>query len=261
MVPSTHWWRDSQSTEPTEKGSGKRKLSTKFYWGKRLAMGQSRESLKVEINYDKIAEPAAANVALQGLAFQSSTNKGQGEAHLAIDNDTNPNFLNGFCSQTTTELQPWWTVDLRRGYLIDNVTITSQISKQQSLLPWAEIHVGENIEAYGMYNPVCAVIPSMSSGETRSFPCGGIIGRYITVMIPNRIDTLTLCEVQVAVLNVPDRQLGFKIKSISNTGSNLYTEVVFLKVKQQLSRKVRTLSWGIDNVLQRDNQTCIPMKT
>ncbi|XP_018416129.1 PREDICTED: fucolectin-like [Nanorana parkeri] len=203
----------------------------------------------------------AANVALQGLAFQSSSNQGGGEAHLAIDDNPTPNLLTGSCSQTTRELQPWWTVDLRRGYLIDNVTITSQLSNQQSLLPWAEIHVGEDIRGYGIYNPVCAVIPSMSSGETRSFPCGGKIGRYITVVIPNRIDTLTLCEVQVAVLNIPDRLLGVKITSMFNADANLYTEVAIQKTKQNLKSVGRTLSWGIDHVLQRDQKTCIPMKT
>ncbi|CAI9621547.1 unnamed protein product [Staurois parvus] len=142
-------------------------------------------------------------MALQGLAFQSSSNLGWGEAYLAIDNNTNPNLLYGSCSQTTYEFQPWWTVDLRRGYLINNVTITNQMSNQKSLLSGAEIHVGEDIQGYGIYNPICAIIPLMSSGETRSFPCGDIYGRYITVVIPNRSDTLTLCEVQVAVLNMP----------------------------------------------------------
>ncbi|XP_040179422.1 fucolectin-like [Rana temporaria] len=217
--------------------------------------------LLLALHYETRVEAAGANVALRGLAFQSSSNQGWGEAYLAIDNNTNPNLLYGSCSQTTYEFQPWWTVDLRRGYLIDNVTITNQMNKQQSLLLGAQIHVGKDIQGYGIYNPICAVIPSMSSGETRSFPCGGIYGRYITVVIPNLTDMLTLCEVQVAVLNIPDRQLGLKIKSVSNAGSNLSAEVMITKFKQQLASKIRTLSLGIDNVLQRDNQTCIPMKT
>ncbi|XP_068106489.1 fucolectin-7-like [Hyperolius riggenbachi] len=147
--------------------------------------------------------------------------------------------------------------------MINNVTITSQINSQETLQPWAEIHVGEDIQDYGLYNPICAVITSMLPGETKSFFCGGIIARYITVVIPNRVDILTLCEVQVSVFSVPDFQIGVKIHSVSNAGSNLLqnTERMIQQVRQEIKTTVRTLGWGVDNILQRDNQTCIPMMT
>ncbi|XP_075042712.1 fucolectin-like [Mixophyes fleayi] len=213
------------------------------------------------LHYEANVASVAVNVALQGLALQSSTVLGQGEANLAIDGNSNPNYLQGSCSQTTSEYQPWWTVDLRRGYLIANVTITSQMNSGSTQVPWAEIHVGESTEGYGVYNPSCSTISSMAAGATMSFPCGGIIGRYVTVVIPNRIDTLTLCEVQVGVLNIPDRQLGVMVQTVSNSGSDLLhnTEIVMQQLRQKIKSTVRTLGWGTDNVLQRDNQTCIPM--
>ncbi|KAM4021015.1 fucolectin-like isoform 2-T2 [Anomaloglossus baeobatrachus] len=204
---------------------------------------------------------SAVNVALQGLAFQSSSIPGQGEAHRAIDGNTNTDYRSGSCSQTGSEYQPWWTVDLRRGYLINTVTITSQLTTVSSQVPWAEIHVGESLEGYGVYNPSCSVITSMPAGATSIVPCFGIIGRYITVVIPNRVDTLTLCEVQVAVLNVPDRQLGLTITSASTLGSNLLqnTEMMMQMLKDIAKKKIRMLTRGIDNVI-RDNQTCIPLQ-
>ncbi|XP_073405059.1 fucolectin-like [Dendrobates tinctorius] len=209
------------------------------------------------LKYETKVESVAVNVALQGLAFQSSSYLGQGEAHLAIDGNTNTDYRSGSCSKTTYEYQPWWTVDLRRGYLINTVTITSQLMDQAddltSQVPWAEIHVGESLEDYGVYNPSCSVIKSMPAGSTTSVPCFGSIGRYITVVMPNRFDTLTLCEVQVAVINVPDRQLGLMITSQSSIGSNLLqnTETLIQMLKENAKTNIRMLTRGIDNIIQR----------
>ncbi|XP_071979035.1 fucolectin-like [Engystomops pustulosus] len=217
----------------------------------------------VGVEYLVQVDAAAVNVVLNGLAFQSSSVPGQGEAHRAIDGNTNTDFLKGSCSQTTSEYQPWWTVDLRRGYIITNVTITSQSASATSPVPWAEIHVGESMEGYGVYNPKCSVISSMAPGSTGTFSCGGIFGRYLTVVIPSRIDTLTLCEVQVGVLNVPDRQVGLTIRSVSTSGSDLLQnqDIIIKMLRHKLKKYIRILSRGVDNVLQRDNQTCVPMKT
>ncbi|XP_073497856.1 uncharacterized protein [Phyllobates terribilis] len=214
----------------------------------------------VGLKYETKVE-SVVNVALQGLAFQSSSNPGQGEAHRAIDGNTNTNYQSGSCSKTAYEYQPWWTVDLRRGYQINTVAITSQLTTVTSQLPWAEIHVGESLEGYGVYNPSCSVIKSMPAGSTTIVPCFGIFGRYITVVIPNRIDTLTLCEVQVTVINVPDRQLGLMITSQSSVGSNLLqnTEMMVLMLKEKAKTNMRMLTRGIDNVIQRDNNTCVPL--
>ncbi|XP_075690646.1 fucolectin-like [Rhinoderma darwinii] len=210
------------------------------------------------LKYETNVQSSAVDLTLKGLAFQSSSVRGQGEAHLAIDGNSNSDFLKGSCSQTSYEYQPWWTVDLRRGYLIANVTITSLLKSQTMAVTWAEVHVGESLQDYGVYNPSCSVITSLNPGTTTTFPCDGIIGRYVTVVIPGRMDELILCEVQVEALNVPDRQLGLTITSVSNSGSQnaaMMTQVFREEVKTQ----IRTLSWGIDNIQQRDNQTCIPM--
>ncbi|KAM3912210.1 fucolectin-like [Leptodactylus fuscus] len=217
------------------------------------------------LKYDVYVESLAVNLPLQCLAFQSSSIPGQGEAHLAIDGNTNTDFLKGSCSQTTSEYQPWWTVDLRRGYVVANVTITSQLVTTSSLsnqIPWAEIHVGESLENYGVSNPSCSVISSMKPGTTVTFPCGGIIGRYVTVVIPNRIDSLTLCEVQVAALDIPDQKIRLAVRGESTSAANLQqnTKTIIKLLRPKVKMDIGILTWGIDNVLQRDNHTCIPMK-
>ncbi|XP_045911476.1 snaclec agglucetin subunit beta-1-like [Micropterus dolomieu] len=61
------------------------------------------------------------------------------------------------------------------------------------------ILIGNSLENNGNNNPRCALIPSIPNGGTRSFNCGGMIGRLVNVVI-NGTDpggALTLCEVQV----------------------------------------------------------------
>ena len=43
----------------------------------------------------------------------------------------------------------------------------------------------------------CAVIKSIPAGQTMTFTCNGMEGRYVTVVIPGQKKVLTLCEVEV----------------------------------------------------------------
>ncbi|XP_069800208.1 fucolectin-like [Dendropsophus ebraccatus] len=205
------------------------------------------------LKYETHVESAAVNVALQGLALQSSTVSGQGGAHLAIDGNMNTNFLKGSCSQTSSEYQPWWIVDLRRGYLIDTISITSQFTTMTSQAPWAEVNVGESLENYGMSTPRHIVIGNIAPGMTITLPLGGIFGRYVIIFIPNRNDTLTLCEVQVTALNVPDRKVGLMIKGVASSGSTSLPsrEAMLQALKDNMKTNIQILSRGADNVLQR----------
>ncbi|XP_053329813.1 fucolectin-like [Spea bombifrons] len=222
-------------------------------------------SLLGALNYGVGVVSTAVNVALVGHAIQSSSAPGQGEAHRSIDGVTNTDYLKGSCSRTTYEFQPWWAVDLRRGYMISNVTITNQAGTLATQSPWAEIHIGESMEGFGVYNARCATITSMAAGETRSFQCGGLVGRYVTIIIPNRSDVLTLCEVQVAAIDVPERQLGLMFKAVSDVGGNALLEAqvknFFIQQAMKIKPNINTLKKGSDKVLERDSQTCVPMKT
>ncbi|XP_075439672.1 fucolectin-like [Ascaphus truei] len=216
-------------------------------------------------NYQAVAELTGGNVALRGLALQSSSVPGQGEAHLSIDGNMDTDYFRGSCSLTNYELQPWWSVDLGRGYLISSVAITNVGISMITEMQGAEIHVGESMDGYGVYNPSCATITFMALGETKSFDCGAMPGRYVTVVIPNRVDVLAMCEVQVTAIQIPDRQLGIMIHSLSDSGGDIVQEpqnkeLIIQQVRSKMKENIATLRRGQDNVLERDTRTCVPLK-
>lgn len=43
----------------------------------------------------------------------------------------------------------------------------------------------------------CAVILEMRDGDSATFQCHGMEGRYVSVILPGRRRYLTLCEVEV----------------------------------------------------------------
>ncbi|KAM4641765.1 fucolectin-like [Discoglossus pictus] len=195
------------------------------------------------LHHGLIGVSAVSNVALQGLALQSSSILGQGEAHLSIDGNTNPDYSQGSCSRTTYQYNPWWGVDLRRGYLINSVTITNQASSTTTSVPWGEIRVGAAMEEL-FSNGRCATIISMAPGQTLTFPCGGVYGQYVIVIRPNRYDVLTICEVQVEVTPIPDLHLGLMIKTVSEAGGKDLQdpEMIRQQVQGDTRRKGREIS-------------------
>ncbi|KAG7235847.1 hypothetical protein INR49_002106 [Caranx melampygus] len=61
----------------------------------------------------------------------------------------------------------------------------------------AEIRIGDSLENNGNNNTRCAVITSIPPGKVAEFKCDGIDGRYVNVVIPDREEFLSLCEVEV----------------------------------------------------------------
>jgi len=43
----------------------------------------------------------------------------------------------------------------------------------------------------------CAVIPDIPAGESYNYSCGGMEGRYVNLIIPGDMKTLTICELEV----------------------------------------------------------------
>ncbi|XP_069491222.1 uncharacterized protein [Ambystoma mexicanum] len=137
------------------------------------------------------------NVALWGVATQSSTMDGVGLASKAIDGDLGNDYTQGYCSHTEYSLSPWWRVDLQATFLVSSVSITNRGDDMPERINGTEIHIGDSLEMNGILNTRCATIGSLDAGETKSFNCSGIAGRYVTVNIPSVYTFLTLCEVQV----------------------------------------------------------------
>uniref|UniRef100_A0A4W5QPW4 Si:ch73-359m17.2 n=1 Tax=Hucho hucho TaxID=62062 RepID=A0A4W5QPW4_9TELE len=145
---------------------------------------------EVEVN-------AHPNAATGGIASQSSQWDKFGDANNAIDLNWTNRCLEGSCSRTKAEVDPWWRVDLSKNNNVTYVTITNRGDCCSDRISGAEIHVGDSLFNNGNSNPLCAGIPYIPAGQTRTFPCGGILGRYVTILLPGKEKYLTLCEVEV----------------------------------------------------------------
>ncbi|KAM4022007.1 uncharacterized protein ACNLHF_027292 [Anomaloglossus baeobatrachus] len=137
------------------------------------------------------------NVAPQGIPTQSSYYGRRSEATRVIDGSLSSNYLAGECTHTRKEMGPWWSLDLLSPYEISSVAITNRGDCCRERINGAEIRIGNSAENGGIGNPRCGVVFRMNYGETLSFNCKGMEGRYVTIVIPDQNQYLSLCEVQV----------------------------------------------------------------
>ncbi|XDV19495.1 hypothetical protein PO909_024960 [Leuciscus waleckii] len=138
----------------------------------------------------------AGNLAVDGAVTQSSTWL-DWFAENAIDGNRGLQQLNTGCSSTLNETNPWWRLDLRDVYRISKVVVTNRRDCCAEQINGAEIRIGNSLENNGNNNPICAVIPAIPAGESYSYSCGGMDGRYVNLIIAGDMKTLTLCEVEV----------------------------------------------------------------
>ncbi|XP_072269311.1 pentraxin fusion protein-like [Pyxicephalus adspersus] len=140
-------------------------------------------------------EPGAINIARQGYPYQSSYYSDRYWATKAIDGNQDLNFTHGSCMQTNPQYVPWWWVDLKQKYAVNYVVVSGRSDCPECLiqLQCAEIRIGPNSDNN---NPICDVITD-TSVPTTSYCCNGTVGKFVSIVIPKRIDTLTLCEVEV----------------------------------------------------------------
>ncbi|XP_063735181.1 uncharacterized protein LOC134861701 [Eleginops maclovinus] len=141
-------------------------------------------------------QPSAANIAKGGTVTQSSLGEG-GVPERAIDGNSASIWGSRSCSLTLRETKPWWRLDLLKEYKINTVTITNRKDCCHERIIGAEIRIGNSLNDNGNANPRCAVISYMIAGGTTTFECNGMEGQYVNIVIPGRLEFLTLCEVQV----------------------------------------------------------------
>ncbi|XP_075142316.1 uncharacterized protein LOC142217893 [Leptodactylus fuscus] len=148
---------------------------------------------EVQVFADLLEETKDAmyhNVALNGVASQSSTFSSSGDARNANDGSLANNHIMSQCSITQREPSPWWMVDLQATYKVFAVVITNRVLECcKHRISAAEIRIGNSSEAGGTLNPRCGVITSMESGESLYFACNGMAGQYVTVTIPDEPST------------------------------------------------------------------------
>uniref|UniRef100_H3A8M4 Fucolectin tachylectin-4 pentraxin-1 domain-containing protein n=1 Tax=Latimeria chalumnae TaxID=7897 RepID=H3A8M4_LATCH len=164
----------------------------------------TRQAVSESIQNDLSFSSTQANVALKGLATQSSLGDWRGVPEHAIDGNKNSVYGSLSCIHTRFEMGPWWRVDLQQPYRIFAVAITNRGDCCWERLRGAELHIGNSLEKNGTLNPRCASISIVERGSTDSFCCNGMVGRYVTIAIPTRVEYLTLCEVEV--YGIPDTE-------------------------------------------------------
>ncbi|XP_065117501.1 fucolectin-like [Paramisgurnus dabryanus] len=136
------------------------------------------------------------NLARRGTVTQSSTYYAF-VAQNAIDGLRYGSGEAAYCSITEYQLSPWWRLDLLDYYEISTVVITARSDCCPYQTNGAEIRIGNSTENNGTNNPICAVTSGFQLGQTISYSCGVMVGRYITVVMTGGTYTLTLCEVEV----------------------------------------------------------------
>ncbi|XP_047672313.1 fucolectin-like [Tachysurus fulvidraco] len=168
------------------------------------------------------------NVALKGIATQSSLFD-YNYASFAIDGNRASDLSASSCSHTNPKNSPWWSVDLLVVYYISNVTITNRGDCCGIRMNGAEIHIGNSLINNGNNNPRCVVIPSMPDGASINYTCN-MQGRYVTVILPNIVECLTLCEVEVYGAPVIKRAfLRIKFNSIEDLSNPTMRDKILQK--------------------------------
>ncbi|GLD68503.1 uncharacterized protein AKAME5_001981600 [Lates japonicus] len=134
------------------------------------------------------------NVAPSGTASQSSTYDPVTTASKANDGSRVSTYAD--CTHTAMQTNPWWRLLLPGIYRITAVSVTNRVENPHRINN-AEIRIGNSAENNSNNNPRCAVIPSIPAGQTATFQCGGMEGRFVNVYLPGANKVLTLCEVEV----------------------------------------------------------------
>ncbi|XP_058240525.1 pentraxin fusion protein-like [Hemibagrus wyckioides] len=172
------------------------------------------------------------NLALKGIATQSSA-YGSYTAPLAIDGSRASIMLSHSCTHTNFENDPWWRVDLLAVYAIGNVIITNRGDCCPERINGAEIHIGNSLINNGNNNSRCAIITSISAGDSANYTCN-TQGRYVNVFIPGVVRVLTLCEVEVygATVAVYKRAfLKLKLNSSEDLSNPTMRDKALQKIK------------------------------
>jgi hypothetical protein len=138
----------------------------------------------------------SANIALQGVATQSSLFTGSTPASRAVDGATFCDMPGEFSYAVTQRgVNSWWMVDLQQAYTVMEVVIFGRI-----ILPIQSadltLRIGNDPADGGVNNPQCGGL-LLAPGVGVSVTCS-MAGRYVSIGRGPRNEYLTLCEVQVA---------------------------------------------------------------
>nr|XP_060628780.1 uncharacterized protein LOC132773555 [Anolis sagrei ordinatus] len=153
------------------------------------------------------AQDVVRNVAKGCSAYQSSTYQHPKNliAEKAVDGDCSGNLpRDGSCSHTNADLDPWWYVDLGENYTVFAVLVKNRQDCCAERLDKAQVRVGYSVAANSKFNPLCGTIQDSSAGSISTIQCNQLVGRIVSINIPNEKEYLTLCEVEVYAMKVAE---------------------------------------------------------
>lgn len=139
--------------------------------------------------------PTGENLAIRGKASQSSLHS-FGIAYNAIDGNHASKWEEASCTHTNNDISPWWRLDLGKTHKVFSVKITNRDDSSERL-DGAEILIGDSLSNNGNNNTRCAVITNIPADGVSDFKCNGMDGRYVNIVIPDKEEFLSLCEVEV----------------------------------------------------------------
>lgn len=82
-----------------------------------------------------------------------------------MDGDRNPQFNEKGCAHTFIEEDPWWKVDLLKGYDIARVTITNRGDCCSDRIQGAEIRIGDSLDNNGNNNTRLVMRATLKKGK------------------------------------------------------------------------------------------------
>lgn len=180
------------------------------------------------------------NLAFSGTAIQSST---YWVAQNAIDGVKYGPGESACCTLTVYQSDPWWRLDLQYKYEIGTIIITAR-QERSDLTNGAEIRIGNSLENNGNNNPICAVTSGFLNGQTLSYSCNGMEGRYVNVVRTGHVDYLSLCEVEIYGKRHIKKQL-LRLKLVSSVNAAAVSDQILNQLQSALSPHISDfkLSW------------------
>ena len=143
------------------------------------------------------------HLAFGKAATQSSTLATGSAASLAVDGNTNGNFMGGFVTHTNLEANPWWQVDLGASAAVHSIVIWNRTDCCKDRLADYWVFVSDVPFGPGDTPSILQSRPGTWSSHQTTTPnpsttidTGGIRGRYIRVQLTGT-NYLSLAEVQV----------------------------------------------------------------
>ena len=137
------------------------------------------------------AMPVVTNIALNGIASQSSTSSG-GVPNRAIDGNTNGVYSNNSVTHTASSSQPWWEVQLSGLSTIETIVIYNRTDCCRDRLSNYTVSI-LNGAGEIVFSRVFAETPN----PINSIDIGGVVGSAVRVQLNGSGNPLSLAEVQV----------------------------------------------------------------